>query len=159
MLGQNVLVAYGTVKIDEALARAAERAARGRTTVVVGIVRNPNAECWWVCLARHRAEIVWVSAHRLRRDADAQVAVVEQAFRRVSPADDAVFRKLVEELADQGDQEAGQTLEAAREIMRNTSQDGSLTERFQSARQRDVLNRADARKALAQRRRGAEAAR
>ncbi len=158
MLGQNVLVAYGTVNIDEALARAAERAARGRATVVVGIVRNPNAECWWLCLARDRSEIVWVSAHRLRRDADAQVGMIEQAFRRASPADDEVFRNLVEELASHGDEEAGQTLEAARELMLAPPQDGSLTERFQAARQREVMNRASARKALAEKRRGTEVA-
>lgn len=152
MLGQNVLVAYGTVKIDEALTQAEERSLKGRATVVVGIVRNPNADCWWVCLARSRADFTWISAHRHRRQADAQVVMIERTLRRAS-IDDAMFQRLVDELAANADEDVLPTLSMAREMTSDPMLQVTLTESFQAARQRAVTSRANARKALAQHRR------
>ena len=110
MLQRNVLVAYGTFNIDQALERAEERAARGKSTIVVGIVRNPNANCWCLCLARPWTDPTWVSAHRLKKQADAQVALVERAARGGRLDDDAEFAELVRELAAQGDGDLQDTL-------------------------------------------------
>ena len=113
MLERNSIVADGTVTIDEALARAEERAACGKSPIVVGIVRNPNSTCWWVCLARQRTAIMWVSAHRLRRQAEAQIALVEHPAQG-DLDDDAAFAGLVQDLAAHGDDELEQTRVRAR---------------------------------------------
>ncbi len=124
MLQRNVIVAYGTVNIDQALARAEERGARRRLPIVVGIVRNPSGKCWWVCLAWQCTDITWGSAHRLRRQAKAQVAVVERVVRGGYLDNAAACAELVQELAAHGDDELQHTLALARGMRMRSRQSG-----------------------------------
>ena len=149
----SIIVAYGTFNIDQALARAEERAAQGRPTVVVGIVRNPNTNCWWVCLARQRADLRWVSAHRLRKQADAQIALVERAAQGGRLVDDAVFAGLVHELAAHGDEDLQHTLALTQGLSVKPGQDQALTDLLRAVKEQELATREQLRKTLARQRR------
>ncbi len=105
-----VVVAYGTLSIDQGLLRLDALNTAGTPAIVVGIVRNPNADCWWLCVARSGSAVHWVSAHRHRRDADAQVAHVQKAVEQGALRDDVIFAQLLEDLAAQSDADVQHTL-------------------------------------------------
>ena len=156
MLRRNVSVAYGTFNIDRALAQARESAARGRPTIVVGIVRHPNSGCWWVCLARQQDDITWVSAHRLRKAADAQVGLVERDAQGGRLDDDAVFAELLQELAAQGDENLQHTPPPTRSMSVKLGQEWGLTDHLRTAKEQELATSKQLRKSVAQRRRRPE---
>ena len=149
----SVIVAYGTFNIDQALARAGERAAHGRPTVVVGIVRNPNTNCWWVCLARQRADLRWVSAHRLRKEADAQIALVDHATQGGRLVDDAAFAELAHELASNGDDDLQHTLALTQGLSMQPGQEQALTDLLRTVKLQELAASKQLRKTLARQRR------
>jgi hypothetical protein len=152
MLQRNVIVAYGTVNIDQALAHAEERAAGGKPAIIVGIVRNPNGKCWWVCLARRWADITWVSVHRLKQQAEAHIALVERAARGGYLDDDAAFAGLVQELAAHGDDELQHTLVLARDMSTRPGQERALTDLLQALSEQHRVTRAGRLKSLTRQR-------
>jgi hypothetical protein len=105
-----MLVAYGTVNIDRALAVAAERHARGHATLVVGIVRYARGKCWWLGIARPRTALEWVGAYHLRQQADAQIPIIERAAAEGALDDGARFTKLRQDLAAVGEPDLQPTL-------------------------------------------------
>ena len=105
-----VVVAYGTLSIDQGLLRVDALNTAGTPAVVVGIVRNPTAQCWWLCVARSGSAVHWVGTHRRRRDADAQVTHVQKAVEQGALRDDVIFAQLLEDLAAQSDADLQHTL-------------------------------------------------
>jgi hypothetical protein len=108
-----VTVAYGTVNIERALALATERHLRGHATIVVGIVRYARGKCWWLGIARPPAALEWVSAHRLRQQADAQIAIVERAAAEGALKDGARYAELLQDLSAEGEPDLQPTLALA----------------------------------------------
>ena len=149
MLRRNVTVAYGTSNVDRALAGAAESAARGKPTIVVGIVRKPNAKCWWVCLARQWTDITWVSAHRLRKQAEAQIALVERAAQKGRLDDDGGFAELIQELAANGDDDLQRTLPPTKDLSVRPGQEQALTDLLRTVMEQELATSKQLRKSIA----------
>ena len=108
-----VTVAYGTVNIERALALAKERHTRGHTPLVVGIVRYARGKCWWLGIAHPRTALEWVSAYRLRQQADAQIPVIERAVAEGALRDGARLAALLQDLAAEGEPDLQATLAVA----------------------------------------------
>jgi hypothetical protein len=105
-----ILLAYGTQGITDAVAAA------GRHTLpalVVGITREPKAKCWRVGLARTGSDLRWVSAHRHKKEAELQAALVYATAQDNDLADDVIFAALVGELEARRDAELWAACEAA----------------------------------------------
>ena len=154
-----VAVAYGTLNIDQALARAREYDSAGVPTMVVGIVRNPNTQCWWLCISRCGHEVRWVSAHRRRKEADAQVNVIHDAVRHGALSNDAVFARLVEDLASEGDGELHATLALVPAAGNGAGGVPPITESFRAIAREEPGVRARMVKALRHAERALESAR
>ena len=98
-----IIIATGLLEIDDALANAAEKHRKGALILVLGIVRSPGTKCWQVCMSRNGAPVVWVSAHRRRRDAEAQIKLVRQVDKPSDLNGNDSFDRLLEELRVQSD--------------------------------------------------------
>ena len=105
--GLQVVLVCGTLNIEAQRLRAARAAAGGRLTIVVGIVRSALSNCWYVGLARQGGPLAWVSAHRLKRDAEEQVQLVLYADQEGDLRDDATWQRLLHDLAARSEQELG----------------------------------------------------
>ncbi len=127
-----VVVAYGTLSIDQGLVRLDALKTAGTPAIVVGIVRNSNADCWWLCVARSGSAVHWVSAHRRRRDADAQVAHVQKAVEQGALRDDVIFAHLLEDLAAQSDEDRRHTLPTLPQTGVDSEARPQITDRFRS---------------------------
>ncbi len=103
LAGAPVLVAYGTVAITEALARAAAGPDAGQPLTVVGILRHPRSRCWCVGVARAGDPLTWVSAHRLLKTAETQIARIGQAVQHGDRRDATGWSRLLPALAAEGD--------------------------------------------------------
>ena len=113
--GRQVVAVCGTLDIEAACMRAAHAVARGRLTVVVGLVRSPISRCWYVGLSRQGDPLIWISVHRIKRDAMQQIPLVLRAGQESDLRDDMCWEKLQRELAmqsepDLGDPQAGPRL-------------------------------------------------
>ena len=117
-----VIVGLGTLSLDQALQRARELDPGRKAAMVVGIVRHPNTPCWWVCIARCGRDVRWVSAHRLRREAEAQVMRVQRAVGQGALWDDGVFVQLLNQLMAEGDPALQHTLALAPDGSRGDEQ-------------------------------------
>ncbi len=127
-----VVVAYGTLSIDQGLLRLDALNTAGTPAIVVGIVRNSNADCWWLCVARSGSAVHWVSAHRRRRDADAQVPQVQKAVEQGALRDDVIFAQLLEDLAAQSDNDLQYTLPTLPQTGVDSEARPQITDRFRS---------------------------
>lgn len=116
-----ILLAYGTQGITDAATAAKSYAL---PTLVVGITREPRAKCWRVCLARTDSEIRWVSAHRHKKDAELQAALVYATAQDNDLSNDSVFATLVRELEAHRDAELWAACEATN---RRTLEPAQLT--------------------------------
>jgi hypothetical protein len=143
-----VVVAYGTLSIDHALLRLDALNTAGTPAIVVGIVRNSNADCWWLCVARSGSAVHWVSAHRRRRDADAQVAQVQKAVEQGALRDDVIFAHLLEDLAAQSDVDRQHTLPTLPQTGVDSEARPQITDRFRSMVKAEPGARAGMAKAL-----------
>ncbi len=143
-----VVVAYGTLSIDQGLLRLDALNTAGTPAIVVGIVRNPNADCWWLCVARSGSAVHWVSAHRRRRDAEAQVPQVQKAVEQGALRDDVIFAQLLEDLAAQSDNDLQYTLPTLPQTGVDSEARPQITYRFRSMVKAEPGARARMAKAL-----------
>ena len=101
------MVACGMLNVEAARTRAAQAAASGRRILVVGIVRAPIAQCWYLGLGQRGEPLSWISVHRCKRDAERQVALVVRAD-QAGDLDDETWEQLVRDLAAGSDPEFGE---------------------------------------------------
>ncbi len=113
MCAPAVIVAYGLVRIEQAVHHAAA-AAPTDCWIVVGITRYAHTPWagWLVGLSRRGDPITWVSAHRLKRSAAEQAAQVCGAAIEHDLTDDTTFAALMQQLTARSDHDLAHLLTA-----------------------------------------------
>ena len=79
--GAPILVAYGTLAVEEALERAAAVQA-GQALLVIGIMRVHAPHCWQVGLGQSTETFRWVRTYPLLKDAEAHVRQIIAGIRQ-----------------------------------------------------------------------------
>ena len=82
-----VVVAYGSWELEHSQRWATQVQAPDRQVIIIGITRQPQRSCWRVGLSWQGAPPTWISAHRLKRAAEAQVARVGQLIQHAGCGD------------------------------------------------------------------------
>ena len=100
--GAPALVAYGTVALESAMARAVPRHDEGAPTIVIGIVRDGRPKRWCLGVA-YGGAFTWVGSFQRCRQAEEQIERVVQAAQQGRLADAEGLAGLVRELAADGD--------------------------------------------------------
>ena len=102
MADQTVLVAQGTWAFEQAVAAAHRDRIKD---AVIGLTRYPRGRCWRVCCSWHGASPTWVSNHRRKADAAAQVVRLQLLLCEGGITDDATFNIAIQHLAAYSDAE------------------------------------------------------
>jgi hypothetical protein len=98
-----VLIAYGTVAIEEAVVLARNYAGPEPGMVVAGITRQGNPKRWHFGLSYRGEQFAWVSTFRLLNETDDQIAHVVEAAREGRIQDNASIVELVAELTGEAE--------------------------------------------------------
>ena len=100
-----LIVAYGTLELEQSQRWAGQR--QGPPVLIIGITRQPQRGCWRVGLSWQGAPPTWVSAHRLKRAAEAQVARVGQFIQQERCGDQESVTRVAQQLAAYSDVPVG----------------------------------------------------
>jgi hypothetical protein len=98
-----LLVAYGRLAVEHALAVARRAAVAAELPMVVGIVRTTAPRQWCLGLAQTDGTLTWIGRHPLLTAAEAQVHEVAAIMRQYPRADPAAVASLVAALTASGD--------------------------------------------------------
>src|SRR5215212_6952446 len=100
MADQTVRVTQGIWAFEQALAQG------GRSNeAVIGLTRHADARCWRVCCSWHGAPPTWISSHRRKADAAAQVVRLTLLLHEGGNTDDITFNVAIQRLAVYSDAE------------------------------------------------------
>ena len=103
MSTSTVVVAFGSMDLELSRAWATQVAAQGTPVIIIAITRQAHRGCWRVALSWQGDAPTWVSAHRLKTAAEAQVARLWHVVQEGNCGDRASFTRLAQQLATYGD--------------------------------------------------------
>ena len=109
-----LIVAYGTMDIGHAVAHAGQAVAHGKQTLVLGLTRfqsyKGHVAAWLVCLSWQGEQPIWISAHRLRRDAEWQLLRAQEVVKQRDMTGATGRMEVLNDLARHGDRDLAQVL-------------------------------------------------
>jgi hypothetical protein len=94
----SIVTVFGAGPIAEAIAHAQRAAAVDKGVLVIGVLPDPRARTWHVCLSRSGRDMTWVAQHPSYEQAQAQVAWITYMAQQNDLGDDVAFTALTEEL-------------------------------------------------------------
>lgn len=98
-----VLIAYGTVAIEEAVVLARDFVGSERGMLVVGITRQGNPKRWHFGLSYRGEKFAWIQTFRLLNETDDHIAHVVDAMREGRIEDVAGVEELIAELTGEAE--------------------------------------------------------
>lgn len=98
-----VLIAYGTVAIEEAVVLARDYVGPEPGMVVAGITRQGNPKRWHFGLSYRGETFAWISTFRLLNETDDHIAHVVEAAREGRIQDNVAIAELIAELTGEAE--------------------------------------------------------
>jgi hypothetical protein len=101
-----VLIAYGTVAIEEAVKLARDYVGPESGMIVLGITRQGNPKRWHFGLSYRGEQFRWIATFRLLNETDDQIAYVVEAAREGRIQDHVSVAELIAELTSEAEDAA-----------------------------------------------------
>ena len=114
---QTVRVVHGSWAFEQAVAAAQ----RDRpTATVIGLTRHPRGGCWRVCCSWHGSATRWISNHRRKAEAEAQITRLTQVLHAGGITDEETFTRTVQRLAAYSEAELAELEAQERQAKRDS---------------------------------------